>query len=467
MAFNLIEMLTSQMGGSVLSQASSFLGESESSTKTAMGAALPAILGSVIQKGSDQSGAQGIMDMISSNGIDGNMLNNMGSMFGGGDSSNNMMNMGGGMLKSLMGNKMGGVVDMISKVSGIGSGSSSSLMSMLAPMVMGGIAKQVMGKGASGLMSFLGSQSGFVKAAAPAGLSNLMGFADMGNVGDMANKAMGAAGSMATSATGAVTETAEAGGSMLKKLMPLGLIALLALGAFYFFKGGSVVDAANSVTDKVSDAAGTVAGAAGDVANAAGNAAGNAVDAAGNAVDATGKAIGNAAGNAVDAAGNAVDATGKAIGDAASATVAAASKALEGVTFAAGSVGEKFTTFLASGSEGNGKGFAFNNLNFAVGSANIAASSLSEVDNLAKALVAYPSVHIEIGGHTDNTGSATNNLALSGKRAAAVKARLMEKGVDASRITTKGYGDTAPVADNTTDAGRKANRRTEAMITKR
>lgn len=438
MAINLIEMLTSQMGGSVLSQASQFLGESEESTKTAMGAALPAILGSVIQKGANEKGAQGIMDMISGGGFDGGMLNNIGSMFGGGDASNNLMNQGNGILNSLLGNNMGSIVSMISKVSGIGSKSSSSLMSMLAPMVMSGIAKQVMGKGVSGLMSFLGSQAGFVKSAAPSEMSSLMGFANLGNMGNMANKAMGAASS-------AAGDTVEAGSSMMKKLMPLGLLALLAFGVFWFFSGNSVTDAASNVAET-----------AGDVAGAVGDAAGNAADAVGDAAAAT-----------VDAAGNVVDAAGNVVSDAAAATIAAANKALEGVTFAAGSVGEKFTTFLASGSEGNGENFAFNHLNFATNSADINSETMVEVDNLAKALLAYSNVHIEVGGHTDNTGNAANNLTLSADRANSVKSRLVAQGVDASRITTNGYGDANPVADNGTDEGRQQNRRIEIKITQR
>lgn len=458
MAINLIEMLSSQMGGSVLSQASQFLGESESSTKTAMGAALPAILGSVIQKGSTQSGAQGVMDMITNGGFNGNMLNNIGSMFGGGDASANMMNQGNGILNSLMGNNMGSVINMISKVSGMGSKSSSSLMGMLAPMVMSGIAKQVMGKGVSGLMSFLSSQSGFVKDAAPAEMSSLMGFANMGK--DMASKTM-------STATNVVTDTAEAGGGLMKKLLPLGLLALLALGVFWFFKGGSVADAASTMTETVGDAAGAVTDAAGNAAGAVTDAAGNVVD---GAVDAAGNAAGavtDAAGNVVDAAGNAVDAAGNAVGNAAAATMAAATEALKGVKFAAGSVGEKFTNFLSSGADGNGEAFVFSNLNFKVGSADIAGEDLSELDNLAKALNAYSNVHVEVGGHTDNTGNADKNMSLSASRAASVKAYLVKQGVDAARITTKGYGDTAPIADNATAEGKQKNRRTEVRITKR
>jgi OOP family OmpA-OmpF porin len=69
----------------------------------------------------------------------------------------------------------------------------------------------------------------------------------------------------------------------------------------------------------------------------------------------------------------------------------------------------------------------------------------------------------EIGGHTDNVGDASQNLRLSERRANAVKNYLMGKGVDASRLTAKGFGDTQPLADNSTEEGRAQNRRIEMI----
>ena len=66
MAINLLDMLKSQIGNEIISKASSLLGESENNTRSAMGAALPSILGGLIQKGTTESGASGIMDLLSS-----------------------------------------------------------------------------------------------------------------------------------------------------------------------------------------------------------------------------------------------------------------------------------------------------------------------------------------------------------------------------------------------------------------
>ena len=71
---------------------------------------------------------------------------------------------------------------------------------------------------------------------------------------------------------------------------------------------------------------------------------------------------------------------------------------------------------------------------------------------------------VNIEGHTDNTGVAAKNLALSQKRVDVVKAYLAKKGVDASRLTVTAFGDTKPAADNKTAAGRAANRRVEFKV---
>jgi outer membrane protein OmpA-like peptidoglycan-associated protein len=101
-------------------------------------------------------------------------------------------------------------------------------------------------------------------------------------------------------------------------------------------------------------------------------------------------------------------------------------------------------------------------INFATGSAAIPAESYDLLNRAATALKSAPSgTPIEIGGHTDNTGNAAANLQLSQQRAEAVRAYLIQQGVDAGTLTARGYGDTRPVASNDTDEGRFRNRRIE------
>jgi len=84
----------------------------------------------------------------------------------------------------------------------------------------------------------------------------------------------------------------------------------------------------------------------------------------------------------------------------------------------------------------------------------------------AKMLTENPTINVEIQGHTDSVGSADYNLSLSDRRAAAVVAYLVTNlGIDQSRLTSRGYGKTMPIATNSTDAGRALNRRVEFKIT--
>ncbi len=79
-------------------------------------------------------------------------------------------------------------------------------------------------------------------------------------------------------------------------------------------------------------------------------------------------------------------------------------------------------------------------------------------------LAAHSELRLTIEGHTDNVGKPADNLALSDRRAAAVKQYLVENfHVDPARLATKGFGDTKPVAPNDSDVGRQQNRRVELV----
>ncbi|MGA3193344.1 MAG: OmpA family protein, partial [Candidatus Bathyarchaeia archaeon] len=87
------------------------------------------------------------------------------------------------------------------------------------------------------------------------------------------------------------------------------------------------------------------------------------------------------------------------------------------------------------------------------------------LEDAAKMLKDNPTINVEIQGHTDSVGSADYNLSLSDRRAAAVVAYLVTNlGIDQSRLTSRGYGKTMPIATNSTDAGRALNRRVEFKI---
>lgn len=101
---------------------------------------------------------------------------------------------------------------------------------------------------------------------------------------------------------------------------------------------------------------------------------------------------------------------------------------------------------------------------FDVNSSVIKPGAYQEIDRVAEVLNKYPQTRIRIEGHTDSTGSEDYNLKLSQQRAEAVKNALVTRGIDPARIETVGLGESAPIADNTTEAGRQMNRRVRVVI---
>lgn len=470
-------MLKNQVSGPLAKQASGFLGESEENVTSGLQSVFPAILGSVINKASEPAGTTGLMDMIG--GLDMDMLGDIGGLFGGGASSvNGLLNSGGGIVDSLLGDKVGGIVEMISKVSGLKSGSSSSLIKMAAPFLMGIIGKQIKGKGLSFLSDLLMGQKDHVQAALPSGLGSLLGFSGLaknitgtagnaisgatgaikGAAGGMtdaagsalnrtSNVAKGAAGSISSAAGNAANaagDAASTGLGWIKWALPILLIGALAIwGINAGWLGGTAKDALGDVSDGVTN----VADAAGDAANKAGDMATDAAETVG------------------DAASNAANAVGEMAKSAFATVDEAAKSALDKVTFAANSAGSQMMDFIDGGFKGDGK-VTFNNLTFDTGSATISGDSATEVDNLAAILKAYPNVNIKVSGYTDNQGNAESNKTLSEGRASAVKARLIAQDINPSRISTAGFGAENPVASNDTAEGRAQNRRIEVTITK-
>lgn len=90
--------------------------------------------------------------------------------------------------------------------------------------------------------------------------------------------------------------------------------------------------------------------------------------------------------------------------------------------------------------------------------------SKTELDQLIALMTENPQLRILISGHTDNVGTAADNLVLSNNRAKAVIAYLQQNGIDVKRLSAKGFGATKPVADNSTESGKAQNRRTELSI---
>ncbi len=122
---------------------------------------------------------------------------------------------------------------------------------------------------------------------------------------------------------------------------------------------------------------------------------------------------------------------------------------------------EKFTKRLKKAQNEKGP------IRFKKGKADVDPACDKTMTYIAKILKESPGFHVQVDGHTDNVGKPETNMKLSQTRAEAVVKYLVEKkGVDAKRLSAKGWGDTQPIADNKTDKGRAKNRRVDFTVTK-
>ncbi len=101
---------------------------------------------------------------------------------------------------------------------------------------------------------------------------------------------------------------------------------------------------------------------------------------------------------------------------------------------------------------------------FATGAATMNAAARESLSRFSGIIASYPTLRLNVEGHTDNTGSLATNNELSYRRAITVRDYLIGTGIAASSIDVAGLGPSQPIADNSTDAGRARNRRVEIVI---
>lgn len=134
------------------------------------------------------------------------------------------------------------------------------------------------------------------------------------------------------------------------------------------------------------------------------------------------------------------------------------------ISVPSGGMEDRLIAFLGSSDAGTSTSLDFDRIGFETGSASLTQASREQIDAIATVLKAYPSAHVTVSGHTDNTGDESANLALSRSRAQTVATALTTLGVSSNRVRAEGHGSRNPIADNATEQGRAENRRVVLQV---
>ena len=262
-AINILDMLKSQLGGQIAGQLGRQFGESEQATKSGIEALVPTILGGLLKQVSAPGGADKLDSALKDGGYDGGLLDNLSGMLSGGG-ADSLTSKGGGLISMLVGDKSAMIAPILAKLTGMKVSSITSLLAILAPLVMSFLGKQkkTMGLDSSGLANLLMSQKDSIGAALPAGISDAMGLGSLGIAGPAVSRA----------AASKAPVPAAGGGGVLKYLIPLAILGAVGYGCYrYIFDGirprgaagNTVVEVdPNAVLDPSQDGGGAMSGGA-------------------------------------------------------------------------------------------------------------------------------------------------------------------------------------------------------------
>ena len=268
MAFNVMDMVLKQLTPDNLSAVAGMLGEDQSKVSAAMSGAAPAILGGLVSAFSKPEGKQAFERQLDQ--ADGGIMDNLSGLLGGAGGSS-LAGTGASMLGSLLGdNKMGMLAAAIGSFSGMSSTSSKSLLGLATPMLMGMLKSKGKSDGlsAGGLVDMLIGQKDNIAGAMPPQLGSAL--SGSGLLDGVMGKAGATTAAAASATVAAGKQAADKGGSLLGKLIPLILLALVAWFVYQFLmKPGDEPTTGTSVSSagavQLSDQLGNLMGQAGQV----------------------------------------------------------------------------------------------------------------------------------------------------------------------------------------------------------
>ena len=184
---NLIDLLQSQLSDGLIDQLSKQIGAPQQQTRTAADSILSSLIGGLAKNTQQPGGADALANALD-NDHDGSLLDNLNDLIGGNTAKVNPRAANGeGILNHVLGGKKGGIMDMVSQISGLGQGQSSNLMTILAPIVMGmlGKQKQQSGLDAGGIANILTGALGAQKERGGLSTSLITGLLDQDGDGSV------------------------------------------------------------------------------------------------------------------------------------------------------------------------------------------------------------------------------------------------------------------------------------------
>jgi outer membrane protein OmpA-like peptidoglycan-associated protein len=178
MAVNLVELAKGYLTPSIIQKAGSFVGESESATQKAMDAIVPTLIAALANQASTSGGAEKLSRILDTGKYDGSALNNLASLFGGGETTQKAIAEGKNILSSIFGGKTEGVVDQIARFAGLRTGSAASLLALAVPLILNLLGRQraTIGQSPAALASLLGEQKSFLAGLLPTGIASFLGW---------------------------------------------------------------------------------------------------------------------------------------------------------------------------------------------------------------------------------------------------------------------------------------------------
>lgn len=417
MAVNIIDLIKGQLGPSLISQASTQLGESESGISKAISGILPAVLGGLVNNSSNPS----VLDAITGAGSSGILSNLLG-----GSSNNSLIS---GLLSVIFGDKLNSIVSQIANFAGIGDTSSHSLLNLVTGASLGTLGKYASDNniGPSGISSLLSEQKGLLANLVPAGLS--LGSLGFGNLFDAGKETVETVKDKVTAEAPKLDYNSNnEGGSIWKWLLPL---LLLLLAGWFLWKqceNKKLSEGTAVTTDSTSAATAT-------------------------SDSATVTTTAPAAKTDTEIDLNGIKLKGYANG-----------------------MEEQMITFLKDGNYDKAADdnalkdtwYNFDKVTFKMGSSSeLEPGSLEQLDNLVAILKAFPSSKIKIGGYTDKTGDEAVNVKISQARADFIKNYLTKAGVGSQVAGAEGYGSKfAKIDASASDEERAADRKMAVRFSK-